>query len=189
MCRHGDVRDPPPLVREDDEHEQHAAGGGRHHEEIRRHDLANVIGQERPPRLRRRTTMSNEVLRDARLTDLDPELPQLAMDSRGAPEGIGLRHRADQRAHFGRDAGPTEMMAALPGPPESERPAMPGNDRVGLDNHESRPPRRPDAGQPHPQEPVGLGQAESPTAAPLQNVELVSQGENLELQRCPGAQR
>jgi hypothetical protein len=47
----GDMDDPSPVVREDDEHEQQPVGDRWHNEEIGSHDLADMIGQERPPRL------------------------------------------------------------------------------------------------------------------------------------------
>jgi hypothetical protein len=46
-----DVDDPSPVMREDDEHEQEPVGDRRHDEEIGSHDLADVVGQERSPRL------------------------------------------------------------------------------------------------------------------------------------------
>jgi hypothetical protein len=48
-----DVHDTSPFVGEDHDHEQQAIRGGVDHEEVRRHDLADVVGEERPPRLRR----------------------------------------------------------------------------------------------------------------------------------------
>ena len=45
------VDDPSTVVREDDEHEQQPERDRRHDEEVGGHDLARVIGEERPPRL------------------------------------------------------------------------------------------------------------------------------------------
>jgi hypothetical protein len=44
------------LVSDDDQDEEQAARRGRHQEEVRRHDLSDVIAQERPPGLRRRSS-------------------------------------------------------------------------------------------------------------------------------------
>jgi hypothetical protein len=49
---HGGVHDAPAVMSEDHQHEQQSARCCRHHEEIRRHDLVDVIGQKRVPRLR-----------------------------------------------------------------------------------------------------------------------------------------
>ena len=51
MVGDGDVDDPSPVVREEDEHEQQPVGDGGHDEEIGRHDLVDLVGQERAPRL------------------------------------------------------------------------------------------------------------------------------------------
>ena len=51
MVGYGDVDDPSPVVRQDDEHEQPPVGDRRHNEEIGRHDLADLAGEERSPRL------------------------------------------------------------------------------------------------------------------------------------------
>ena len=51
MVGDGNVDDPSPVVREDDEHEQQPVGDRWHNEEIGSHDLADMGGQERSPRL------------------------------------------------------------------------------------------------------------------------------------------
>ena len=51
MVGDGDVHDPSPVVREDDEHEQEPVGDRWHDEEVGRHDLTDVVGEERSPRL------------------------------------------------------------------------------------------------------------------------------------------
>jgi len=53
MLGDGYVHDASPLMGQDHQHEQQAIRGGRDHEEIGRHDLVDVIGQKRAPRLRR----------------------------------------------------------------------------------------------------------------------------------------
>ena len=56
---------------EPDEDEQQPPRGRRHHEEIRRHNLVDVIGQERPPLSGGRSSRAHRVFRDAGFTDLD----------------------------------------------------------------------------------------------------------------------
>ena len=51
MVGDGNVDDPSPVVREDDEDEQQPVGDRWHNEEIGSHDLADMVGQERSPRL------------------------------------------------------------------------------------------------------------------------------------------
>jgi hypothetical protein len=68
-----------------------------------------------------------------------------------------------------------------PGPKETETVTMPGDDRFGLDEDEGRPPPWPDAGQPDPEEAVGSGQPNPPRPSARQDVDLVTQRENLKL--------
>jgi len=134
MRRRRDVHHPPAVVGEHDQDEQQAAGGRRHDEEIRGHDLFDVIGQERPPRLRRRTPLANDVFRDAGLTDVDPEFQQFAMDPWSAPECVDLRHRADQGADVWSDVRSAETATALPRPKEAEGSPVPSDDGLGPDD-------------------------------------------------------
>jgi hypothetical protein len=45
------VNDPSTVVREDDQDEQQPERDRRHDEQISGHNLARVVGEERPPRL------------------------------------------------------------------------------------------------------------------------------------------
>jgi len=91
-----DVSDASSIVREEDQDEQETVGHGRDDEEIGRHDLAHVIPQERAPGLGGRRAAVAQVFRDRRLTDVDPQFQQFAMDPRSTPTRVRLRHRANQ---------------------------------------------------------------------------------------------
>jgi hypothetical protein len=79
------VHDPSTLVREKDEYEEQPERDRRHDEEVGGHDLARVIGEEGPPRLRRRPSQPPHVFGNGRLTHRDPQLLELSVD-RGAPQ-------------------------------------------------------------------------------------------------------
>src|SRR6266516_3824317 len=111
------------------------------------------------------------------------------MDSRSAPEWVGLRHRADERADVRGDGRSTETATAFPSPIESEATTVPGDYSVGLDYDDGRSPRAPDPRQPDPQESVSLAQTDPSATGSLKDLELVSQREDLELQYRSGAQR
>ena len=123
------VPDASPIVGEEHQDEQEAVGRGRDDEEISRHDLADVISQERAPSLRRRLPPAPQVFRDGRLTDVDPELQQFAMNPRRAPARVYLCHRANQRTDVGGHGRAPHAAAALPGPPQPETSPVPGDDR------------------------------------------------------------
>ena len=41
--------------------------------------------------------MADQVLGDRRLGDLETQLPELAVNARRAPQGVGLGHPSDER--------------------------------------------------------------------------------------------
>ena len=135
-----DVPDASPIVGEEHQDEQEAVGHRRDHEEIGRDDLADVIPQERAPGLRGRLAPAPHVFRDGRLTDVDPEFQQFAMNPRRAPARVRLRHRANQRADVGGHRRSPDAAPALPGPPQPEAPSVPGDDGLRLDDDERRSP-------------------------------------------------
>jgi hypothetical protein len=67
------------------------------------------------------------------------------VNPRRTPEGIRGRHRTNQGAYLVRDGRPSRPMAALPRPEKTEPAPMPGDDGVGFDDDERRPPVTPDS--------------------------------------------
>src|SRR5262249_59271531 len=106
-------------------------------EEVHGHRGLEVILQERSPRLRRWSPAAH-VLADAGLTDVDAEFEQLSMNAGRAPERILSAHSSDQLA----DVVPNRWSSwpagtALPCPPQPERPPMPCDDGIRLDDDEA----------------------------------------------------
>lgn len=73
--------DASPIVGEEHQDEQEAGGRGRDDEEISRHDLADVISQERAPSLRRRLPPAPQVFRDGRLTDVERIVERVELEA------------------------------------------------------------------------------------------------------------
>ena len=61
MIGDSDMDDPSTVVCEDHEDTEQPKGGRGHDEQVRGHDLARVIGEEGPPRLRRRPALPADV--------------------------------------------------------------------------------------------------------------------------------
>lgn len=82
----GDVegQDPAPMVSEDDQDEEHAQPSGGNGNEVDRHQIPDMVREERPPGLRRRCRALRDQARDGTLGHVDAELQEFAMD-RGAP--------------------------------------------------------------------------------------------------------
>ena len=112
-----DVPDASPIVREEDQDEQETVGHRRDDEEIGRHDLPDVIPQERAPSLGWRLASATHVFRDRRLTDVDPQFQQFAMNPRGTPTRVRLRHRANQCPDVRGHRRSSDAPPALPIPP------------------------------------------------------------------------
>jgi hypothetical protein len=126
--------------------------------------------------------MPGQVRGNSRLTDLDPQFQEFAVNSWGAPQRVGLRHRANQPADVRRKARSTQAASALPGPEEPEAAAVPGEDRLGLYDHNSCLPFVPDPRQPDPQESVCTGEPHPLRARSFQDLELMAQCQDLKLQ-------
>ena len=102
-----DVTDPSTIMGQDDGHDEHAEGRGGDGEKVDGSELGDVVGEQRPPGLRRGLPRAAaEVLRHGRLGDLDPQLPQFAVNAGRAPERIGRLPLADQAAEVGSDGRP-----------------------------------------------------------------------------------
>ena len=183
MPSHGGVHDAPAVMTEDHQHEQQSARCRRHHEEIGRDDLVDMIGQKRAPRLRGRTSSLRHVLGDRRLSDVDPELHELTVNTWRSPQRILLRHRPTQRADVGRNGGSTRTVPTLPRPEQAEASAVPGEDGLWLHDDDRRSPSLPHSRQPDPEQSVRSGEPHAPRACPFKDLELMSQREDLELQR------
>src|SRR5437667_9454611 len=100
----------------DDKGIEQVEANARNNEQVHGGDVRRVITQEGAPALGRRSTSLDHVLRDARLSDLEAELEQLAMDARRSPQRIVNAHPPDQRAQIRANLRSTSMRAGFPAP-------------------------------------------------------------------------
>jgi hypothetical protein len=73
-------------------------------------------------------------IRDARLSDLEAELEQLAMDARRTPQRIVSAHPPDQRAQVRVDLGPASEGAKFPTPVMAKAGPMPTDQGLRSDD-------------------------------------------------------
>src|SRR5262245_13314090 len=109
MLGHVEMDDPPAVVSEYDEYdenEEHTEAGGRDREEVEGNEIADMVRKERAPGLRWSRTMLRHQPGDGALGNVDAELEELGMDSRGTPEWIRPDHSADQGFDRGADGWP-----------------------------------------------------------------------------------
>jgi len=92
---------------------------------------------------------------DGAFGQVDAELEELGMDSRGAPEWIRRDHSADQGFDLAADGRAT---AGGPGgelgPVLAEATSLPPQDGVRSHDHERPPPSGPDSGEHDPEKPI-----------------------------------
>ena len=98
-----EVNDAATLMRKNEEDIENAERDCRDGEEIDRGELLGVVFQKYAPSLRGRFVMSDHVLSNSCLRDIDSEFEQFAVDSRGAPEGIIFAHGADELTNIFRN--------------------------------------------------------------------------------------
>ena len=175
-----EVEDPPAVVSEHDEDEEDAEASGGHGEEVDRDQVAEVVGEERPPGLRGLGAPLRHEPGDGALGDVEAELQELPVDAGRTPQGIRRGHFPDEGGDLGIDGraasgGPTRQMS----PVLAEASAPPSQDGVGRHDDESLPPAGPDSGQPDPQQAVD-GAQPRPGRHSLVDGELLAQGQVFE---------
>src|ERR1700730_8797708 len=97
-------------------------------------DGVRMVVQECSPSLRWRSSVSDHVLGDCRLGDLEPEFEQFTMDARGAPQRVLPAHPPDKIAQLRAYSGSSWPTASFPAPIRPKPCSMPPQDRVRL-NH------------------------------------------------------
>src|SRR5437870_12262503 len=153
---HVEVDDAPAVVSEHDENKEDAQARSWHREEIEGDQLADMVGEERPPRLRRQGAPLRHEPRDGALGDVDPQPEKFPVNSRGAPQRIGRSHPCHESLDLSIDGwaasdGPSGEL----GPVLAEAAPLPPQNGVGGHDHEGLPPPGPDSSQPDPEESVG----------------------------------
>src|SRR5215813_5218641 len=103
------------------------------------------------------------------------------MNARRSPQEVGLAHLLNQITNRSSETWPSRTAALFAGPIARKRPPMPAEDCVRLQDAQPLPPARPETGQPNPQQPVRLPQAETTWRALLQDGDLMAQGNDLSL--------
>src|SRR2546421_11781494 len=85
---HVEVDDAPAVVSEHDENKEDAQAHARHREEIEGDEIADMVGEERPPSLGGWDAPLREQPRDGAFGHIDADLEELTMDSWSAPERV-----------------------------------------------------------------------------------------------------
>jgi len=89
-----EVDDAPAVVSEHDENKEDAQARGRHREEIEGDEIADMVGEERPPGLRRQGAPLRHEPRDGALGDVDSQPEKFLVNSRAPHNGLVAAIRA-----------------------------------------------------------------------------------------------
>ena len=95
-----------PVVPQDGQDEQQPKVDRRNHKEVHGTDTRHMVAQERVCQVWPDLKTFCHVFGHDRLSDLDPELEQFAMDARGTPQWVLRVHPSDQIANFNRNLRP-----------------------------------------------------------------------------------
>jgi len=143
-----EVDDPSAVMGEDDEDEEDAEASGGHGEEVDGDQVADMVGEERPPGLRGSGGSPGHEPGNCAFGDFDAELQELSVDAGCTPQRIRCGHFSDEGSDLGIDgraaAGPA---AGQLGPVVAEASALPSQDGVGRHDDQSLFPAAPDAGE------------------------------------------
>ena len=176
MVGHAQRDQASPLMPQDHQHRQQPKVDRRHHEEVHGADTGRMVAQERLPRLARPSGPTlGHVLGDRRLRDLDPELQQLTVNARRAPQRVLHTHPPDQAANLDRDLGSAAARTRLPSPIEPKARPVPAQHRVRLDDRDGIPQRRKQPAQPDEEQPVGRRQPGPRRSLPVKHIQLMPQ--------------
>jgi hypothetical protein len=117
-----------------EKHKQALEPQGWNHAEVDRRDGVRMVVQECPPCLRWRSSVPDHVLGNCRFGDLEPELQQLTMYARGAPQWVFLVHPPNELAQLTANSGPALSAVRFPAPIGPKPRSMSRQDRVRLND-------------------------------------------------------
>src|SRR5260370_39833836 len=142
-----------------------------------------MIGRKGGPALGGRSPPPRHVLGYTRLSDIDAELEQFAVDPRCTPQWVGKAHVTDQLAYLRRHLWPSPEGSRFPAPIGSEPCPVPTDHGIRLDDRQ----RAANIGE----QPIKADQYQSVDTAdekpfwrgPPQDVDLLAQHQDLRLKR------
>jgi hypothetical protein len=149
-------------------------------QEIDGDQSADVFLQKGAPRLGRWFAMTDHVLANTSLADVDAQVFSPSM--RGAPKWVGT----DQIPDFLRDRGPSSSSVPnLPGPKQAEAFVVTGDDGLWFDDEQRGLPISPDFGQPRPEHTVHHSQLRPLFAGVPEHTDLMARRQDLHLEGGP----
>src|SRR5437868_2412303 len=100
MLRNRKVHNATAFVWQDEEDIENLKPDRRNRKEVRRNHVFQVLLQKCSPALRRRSSVSHQILTHSRFADFDTELHQLTVNLGCTPERVLATHPPDEPAYF-----------------------------------------------------------------------------------------
>jgi hypothetical protein len=144
-----------------------------------------MIGEECLPSLRRRRAIPDPILRHGRFRKVEAEKAEFCLNARDTPQRILSRHFPDQLTNLLIDLRTADRRLGLPSPIELEALPVPSDDGLRFDNDQDLPPLLPELRENHPEESI-LPTQLRPVNFPVEDGQLLTQGEILCRERCSG---
>jgi hypothetical protein len=120
----------------------------------------------------------------------ESSLGSLGVNAGSSPARVGEAHFPDQIANFWRYTRSSFTMATLPIPIQTKPLAMPGDDRLRLDQEQCRAPIVPQSRKPDPQDTVSPTETQpTATARTLQDQQLMPESKDLSACRTARARK
>src|SRR6195256_6494675 len=137
ICSDVDPDEVSAVWPDDDEGIEPVETESWNNEQVHGGNVGRVVTQEGPPSLAGRPSPFDQVLGDARLRDLKPELEQFAVNAWRAPKRIFDAHPLDQYAQRRVNLRSPSRWARLPTPIATKAGPMPTHERLGPDDCEN----------------------------------------------------
>ena len=161
MSGHLKPHQSPSTVPNDEEGEQSIKGHRRDHTQIDSRNGLGVIAKKGPPALRRRPATARHVFRDRRLSHLEAQHQQLAVNPGCTPQWVFPAHPPDQVMQASVNARPPYPPPRLPAPISFETCAMPAQEGLRLHHLDNVTKVRPEPDQPHQQRAIDPPQTQA----------------------------
>jgi hypothetical protein len=148
-----------------------------------------MIFQERPPCLRGWFGLPHHVFGNGRLWDLDTKFEGFPVNPWCSPERIFFAHLSNQVANLFWSFWSAGIMShALPSSKQAETFTVPCDHCLRFNDDQGRTPSGPAAWEPTPEHPIPGPESRSAENRTPQDIDLVSQGNNLNLELMPRSQ-
>jgi hypothetical protein len=178
-------QDLSPAMADQQQSIEKSEGDGRNDKQVHRRNAIRMVAQKRLPALGRWSSPARHILGDAGLPNVDAELEQFAVDAWRTPQWIGDTSPGSTAGS--RHTGMTHTTPRLKAPITSQTYAMPPNHGVGSNDGERTAGFRKQVTDPTQEHSVGGRKLQTARFAPSQHDDLLSQHQDLGLQRraCP----